>query len=46
MYWPGYLDSGNQAGELDWQAIGGIWGCATSKLMSWTRDPRIHNSDF
>ena len=42
MYWLGYLDSGNQAGELDWQAIGGTWGCATSKLMSWTPDPHIH----
>lgn len=41
MYWLGYLDSGNQAGELDWQAIGGTWGCATSKLMSWTPDPNI-----
>lgn len=42
MYWLGYLDSGNQAGELDWQAIGGTWGCATSKLMSWKPDPNIH----
>ncbi|MGH2497361.1 MAG: DNA methyltransferase [Ktedonobacteraceae bacterium] len=41
MYWLGYLESGNQAGELDWQAIGGTWGCATSKLMNWTPDPRI-----
>ena len=44
MYWLGYLDSGNQAGELDWQAIGGTWGCATSKLMSWVPDPHIHVS--
>jgi len=35
MYWLGYLHSGRQAGELDWQAIGGTWGCATSKLMQW-----------
>jgi len=41
MYWLGYLDSGNQAGELDWQAIGGTWGCATSKLMSWVPDRHI-----
>jgi DNA modification methylase len=38
MYWLGYLESGRQAGELDWQAIGGTWGCATSKLMSWIPD--------
>lgn len=41
MYWLGYLESGRQAGELDWQAIGGTWGCATSKLMSWTSNPAI-----
>lgn len=38
MYWLGYLESGRQAGELDWQAIGGTWGCATSKLMNWIPD--------
>jgi hypothetical protein len=35
MYWLGYLKSGREAGELDWQAIGGTWGCATSNLMKW-----------
>lgn len=35
MYWLGYLTSGRQAGELDWEAIGGTWGCATSNLGSW-----------
>lgn len=30
-----------QAGELDWQAIGGTWRCATSKLMSWVPNPAI-----
>jgi hypothetical protein len=28
MYWLGYLRDGRAAGELDWQAIGGTWGCA------------------
>ena len=36
MYWLGYLSSGRQAGELDWKAIGGTWGCATSLLNQWT----------
>ncbi len=36
MYWLGYLRDGRQAGELDWQAIGGTWGCATSNLTKWT----------
>jgi len=35
MYWTGFLSDGRAAGELDWQAIGGTWGCATSMLNSW-----------
>lgn len=35
MYWLGFLSDGRAAGELDWQAIGGTWGCATSKLSTW-----------
>ena len=35
MYWLGFLESGEQAGELDWKAIGGTWGSATSKLSTW-----------
>lgn len=38
MYWLGYLETGRQAGEMDWQAIGGTWGCATSNLLTWTPD--------
>lgn len=36
MYWLRYLDDASGAGELDWQAIGGTWGTATSKLNAWT----------
>lgn len=35
MYWLGFLENGRQAGNLDWEAIGGTWGCATSNLGSW-----------
>lgn len=35
MYWLEFLSSGAEAGELDWSAIGGTWGSATSKLSSW-----------
>lgn len=35
MYWLGYLNSGREAGELDWQAIGGTWGVATSHVSKW-----------
>jgi len=36
MYWLGYLNDGREAGELDWKAIGGTWGIATSKVGKWT----------
>jgi SAM-dependent methyltransferase len=35
MYWLGYLADGRAAGELDWRAIGGTWGCATSNVAKW-----------
>lgn len=35
MYWLGYLTDGRDAGELDWSAIGGTWGIATSRLAEW-----------
>ena len=35
MYWLGFLKSGREAGELDWKAVGGTWGCATSMLGKW-----------
>jgi hypothetical protein len=40
MYWLGFLEDGRQAGELDWQAIGGTWGCATSLLGTWKPSKR------
>jgi hypothetical protein len=38
MYWLGFLESGRDAGELDWSAIGGTWGIATSRLVEWERN--------
>lgn len=35
MYWLGHLREARQAGELDWKAIGGTWGVATSRLSHW-----------
>ncbi|MDY6807143.1 MAG: hypothetical protein SXA11_25485 [Cyanobacteriota bacterium] len=35
MYWLGFLKEAREAGELDWQAIGGTWGIATSRLKNW-----------
>ena len=39
MYWLGYLVNGRDAGEMDWEAIGGTWGVATSRLNDW-KEPR------
>lgn len=35
MYWLRFLDKASDAGELDWKAIGGTWGTATSRLNDW-----------
>lgn len=35
MYWLDYLTSSDEASDLDWAAIGGTWGAATSKLATW-----------
>ncbi|MDZ4763078.1 MAG: DNA adenine methylase [Chloroflexota bacterium] len=35
MYWLGFLKDAREAGELDWQAIGGTWGIATSRVSKW-----------
>lgn len=36
MYWMRLLDQPSMAGDLDWLAIGGTWGSATTKLNTWT----------
>ncbi len=35
MYWVKFLHNGYDAGSLDWEAIGGTWGTATSNLKCW-----------
>ncbi len=44
MYWLGYLTNGRDAGDLDWMAIGGTWGSATSKLTDWKPAPDTFKS--
>lgn len=48
MYWLGYLQDGRAAGELDWAAIGGTWGCATSYVGKWlpTIEREVPYKDF
>jgi DNA methylase len=38
MYWTKFINEAKEAGELDWLAIGGTWGVATSRLNSWTME--------
>lgn len=35
MYWLGHFRDARDAGELDWESIGGTWGVATSRLNGW-----------
>ncbi len=37
MYWLDFLRDQRAAGDMDWEAIGGTWGAATSRLAGWTR---------
>ena len=37
MYWLGHLREPGEAGDLDWLAIGGTWGAATSRLAEWKK---------
>lgn len=46
MYWLGYLADGRQAGELDWKAIGGTWGVATSNVAKWSSDAEVPFDGF
>lgn len=43
MFWLGYLHKASDAGELDWKAIGGTWGIATSRLNSWNPENTCNN---
>jgi len=41
MYWLGFLAEAREAGELDWRAIGGTWGIATSRVGAWEPEGQI-----
>ncbi len=45
MYWLRFLENGRDAGDLDWLAIGGTWGVATSRLNDWKPDEKDYASD-
>ena len=46
MSWLGYLEEARDAGELDWQAIGGTWGVATSRVAKWEASEDIPHAGF
>lgn len=35
MYWLRHLTAPGDAADLDWHAVGGTWGTATSRLTTW-----------
>lgn len=41
MYWTKFLTEAKEAGEIDWTAIGGTWGIATSRLLLWKMEEEI-----
>ncbi len=41
MYWTKFIGEAKEAGELDWLAIGGTWGIATSRLNSWKMQEEV-----
>jgi hypothetical protein len=45
MYWLHFLENGREAGELDWLAIGGTWGVATSRLHDWRPEDGDYTSE-
>lgn len=45
MYWLEFLTNGRDAGELDWTAVGGTWGVATSRLTEWYRPAEHFRSE-
>ncbi|HLX63419.1 MAG TPA: hypothetical protein VKX17_19265 [Planctomycetota bacterium] len=46
MYWLGFLSEAREAGELDWRAIGGTWGIATSRVAEWRRSDDTYLPGF
>lgn len=39
MYWLGYITEPREAGDLDWQTIGGTWGSASTRVSRWVPAP-------
>lgn len=46
MYWLGFLKDAREAGDLDWRAIGGTWGVATSLVAGWRPEKRSFVPDY
>lgn len=41
MYWLKFIEDTTDSSEIDWKCIGGTWGAATSKLLSWNPELSI-----
>jgi DNA modification methylase len=46
MYWVNFFNKARDAAEMDWKAIGGTWGIATSRLLGWHRSSEEFYPDY
>jgi len=46
MYWLKFIENTKDSSDIDWKCIGGTWGAATSKLLTWKPETEIDFKDL
>jgi len=46
MYWLKFIEKSTDSSDIDWKCIGGTWGAATSKLLTWKPETIIDFKDL
>jgi len=46
MYWLKFIENTKDSSDIDWKCIGGTWGAATSKLLTWEPETIIDFKDL
>jgi hypothetical protein len=46
MYWLKFIENTKDSSDIDWKCIGGTWGAATSKLLTWKPETIIDFKDL
>jgi DNA modification methylase len=44
MYWLKFITTSCDSGDIDWESIGGTWGSATSKLLTWNPTTDVNSN--